>query len=215
VQRELREALDVADEQPDGTIFLIPTKLMDCEVPSRLQRWQWVELHKDGGHDALLASLQKRAASGRYGRLKPAPIQNVEELYQWESPSNAILIVDDNRDLLHFLERLLSVDWTVLTADSAAATRSIAKGKVLEGIVVDYMLPDGNGVELLLELLESNPRAVPLLITGTILPPKEEGLCAQKQIPVLRKPFLASDVSKLISAGSERRPSQSHSVPQE
>jgi CheY-like chemotaxis protein len=214
MQRELREALDVADEQPDGTVFLIPTKLMDCEVPSRLQRWHWVELHKDGGHDALLAALRARAASGHFGRLMPPLIQNAEELYEWELPSGAILIVDDNRDLLRFLERMLSDDWTVLAADSAAAARSIATGKVLAGIVVDYVLPDENGVALLLELLESNPPAVPLIITGTILPPEEEGLCAQKQISVLRKPFLAGDLRRLMSARSGPRPSQYHSAPQ-
>jgi hypothetical protein len=41
VQKEIKQALDVADEQPDGTIFLIPVRLEDCKVPSRLGAWQW------------------------------------------------------------------------------------------------------------------------------------------------------------------------------
>jgi hypothetical protein len=41
VQREIRYALDVADEQPDGTIFLIPVRLEECDVPERLRRWHW------------------------------------------------------------------------------------------------------------------------------------------------------------------------------
>src|SRR5258706_289801 len=41
VQKEIKDVLDVADEQPEGTIFLIPVKLEECEVPERLRRWQW------------------------------------------------------------------------------------------------------------------------------------------------------------------------------
>ena len=44
VQKEIRFALDIADEQPEGAIYLIPTRLEDCSVPSRLSRWQWVDL---------------------------------------------------------------------------------------------------------------------------------------------------------------------------
>ncbi len=31
VQKEIKHALDVADEQPEGTIFLIPLKLSRCQ----------------------------------------------------------------------------------------------------------------------------------------------------------------------------------------
>jgi hypothetical protein len=44
LQKEIGFALDVADEQPEGTIFLIPVKLEACDVPERLRRWQWVDL---------------------------------------------------------------------------------------------------------------------------------------------------------------------------
>ena len=33
---------------------------------------------------------------------------------------------------------------------------------------------------------------------GTILPPEEEALCEEHNFPVLRKPFLASDVMNQI-----------------
>ena len=44
IQKEIKFALDVADEQPEGTIFLIPTKLEECDVPERLSQWQWGNL---------------------------------------------------------------------------------------------------------------------------------------------------------------------------
>lgn len=61
VQKEIRYALDVADEQPDGTIFLIPLRFEECEMPERLCRWQWVNLFEDKGYERLLQSLSVRA----------------------------------------------------------------------------------------------------------------------------------------------------------
>ncbi len=64
VQKEIKLALDVADEKPDGAIFVIPARLEECEVPSRLSRWQWVNLIFDGKnfnrqeYERLLRSLQ-------------------------------------------------------------------------------------------------------------------------------------------------------------
>jgi hypothetical protein len=60
IQKEIRQVLDVADEQPDGTIFLIPVRLEECEVPDRLRRWQWVDLFKEGGYGRLMLALAAR-----------------------------------------------------------------------------------------------------------------------------------------------------------
>jgi hypothetical protein len=63
VQKELRLALDIADEKPEGTIFLIPLKLERCGVPERLARWQWINFNSRDGYDRLLESLRARALS--------------------------------------------------------------------------------------------------------------------------------------------------------
>jgi hypothetical protein len=63
VQKELRYALDVAQEQPEGSIFLIPLRLEDCVVPDRLQRYQWADLHAPSGFDRLMRSLVSRAGA--------------------------------------------------------------------------------------------------------------------------------------------------------
>ncbi len=36
--------LDIADEQPEGAIYLIPLRLEKCDIPKRLGRWQYVDL---------------------------------------------------------------------------------------------------------------------------------------------------------------------------
>jgi hypothetical protein len=63
IQKEIRQALDVADEKPEETIFLIPLRLEQCEVPERLRKWQWVDLFEKDGYQRLLRSLDSRASA--------------------------------------------------------------------------------------------------------------------------------------------------------
>lgn len=69
VQKEIKFALDIADEKPEGTVFVIPARLEECDVPERLSRWQWVNLFDETGY----ARVQKVLAS-RAGQIQvPAP----------------------------------------------------------------------------------------------------------------------------------------------
>ena len=61
VQKEIKFALDSAEEKPEGAIFLIPARLEECVVPERLGRWQWVDLYDRNGFVKLLRSLKLRA----------------------------------------------------------------------------------------------------------------------------------------------------------
>jgi len=61
VQKEIVFALDVADEKREGTVFIVPVKFEECEVPKRLSTWQWVDLRSNGGYAKLLLTLQTRA----------------------------------------------------------------------------------------------------------------------------------------------------------
>src|SRR5215831_948307 len=51
LQREIREALNVADEKLEGTIFIIPVRMEEVEVPKRLSKWQWADFFaRTDGH---------------------------------------------------------------------------------------------------------------------------------------------------------------------
>jgi formylglycine-generating enzyme required for sulfatase activity len=63
IQKEIKYAIDKADEKPEGTIFIIPVRLQECEVPRRLERWQWIDLFEKADYDRLLNSLTIRAKS--------------------------------------------------------------------------------------------------------------------------------------------------------
>jgi CheY-like chemotaxis protein len=64
--------------------------------------------------------------------------------------------------------------------------------------LLDYMLPDGNGVELAQYLKQIIPNLHVIMMTGTMLHPEEEAICEEHDFPVLRKPFLAADVMNQI-----------------
>lgn len=61
VQKEIKFALDIAEEKPEGSIFLIPARLEECPVPDQMSRWQWVDLYEENGFIKLLRSLKLRA----------------------------------------------------------------------------------------------------------------------------------------------------------
>jgi hypothetical protein len=63
VQKEIKFALDVADEQPEGTIFIIPLKLEECEIPERLNHLQWINYSEDDAFHKLVSSLKLKSLS--------------------------------------------------------------------------------------------------------------------------------------------------------
>ena len=68
------------------------------------------------------------------------------------------------------------------------------------------MLPDGNGVELAQQLRQSIPNLQVIMMTGSMLAPEEEAICEEHDFPVLRKPFLATDVMNQIRGAARGRP---------
>lgn len=55
VQKEIKFALDRADEQPEGAIFIVPVRLEECTVPTRLSKWHWIDLFRPNGHEQLMS----------------------------------------------------------------------------------------------------------------------------------------------------------------
>jgi hypothetical protein len=57
VQRQIPIALGAAEEQPDGSISIIPLRLEQCQVPERLTKSQWVDAFADNGYERLCRAL--------------------------------------------------------------------------------------------------------------------------------------------------------------
>jgi hypothetical protein len=79
VQREMRIALDRALEMPEGRIFLIPVRLEECELPHRLQSYQWVDLFTTGGMEKLIKSLNIRAKQVKARQLSADGVPQIQK----------------------------------------------------------------------------------------------------------------------------------------
>lgn len=64
VQKEIRKVLDVALEKPDETIFIVPVRLGECELPRRLRVWHYMDYfpaeRRNWAFERLLQSLRLR-----------------------------------------------------------------------------------------------------------------------------------------------------------
>lgn len=104
--KEISDALDVADQQPEGKIFLIPLKLEECEVPDRLHRWQWANLFEERGYERLLLTLRKRSLEGKSNEASEKEKKDIQNAIQkLEDPkSQRIRQIEPksaNREIIH------------------------------------------------------------------------------------------------------------------
>jgi hypothetical protein len=90
VQKEMKEAIDVLQEFPKGTIFLIPARLDRTEpIDDELRELNWVNLTPDY-HDGLARILSSLAS------LKPAPLTVVGTA---NAPTAPVKIIDKGREI--------------------------------------------------------------------------------------------------------------------
>jgi ATP-dependent protease Clp ATPase subunit/ActR/RegA family two-component response regulator len=122
----------------------------------------------------------------------------------WSRP--AILIVDDNHDLLMFLAtELKEAGWEMLMAENARTARQLFYELQPGAVLVDYLLGDDDGLKLGLEFQARTPAPQIVVMTGGGLSAEELVICRDRDIPILFKPFLATEVLNLIRRPSARR----------
>ena len=94
LNKEIRRALDTADEKPEGAIYIIPVKFDDC-VPSfeKLKKYQWVNYYEPGAHERLIKSLRLRAE-----------VLKIDTTAKQVVPPIPKPVADDGLDLYRFIE---------------------------------------------------------------------------------------------------------------
>jgi hypothetical protein len=70
IQREYKRAMRYQEEKPEGTIFVIPVRLDECEIPYTIQSLQFVDYPE--GYDRLVMALNARAG-GMAAHNAPTP----------------------------------------------------------------------------------------------------------------------------------------------
>lgn len=82
VNREIRRALDIAEEKLEGEIFIIPLRLDDCAPPfEQLKKLHWVDYFENNGYEKLIKSLVQRFE--RLGRKIQTSTSLPDDLYKF------------------------------------------------------------------------------------------------------------------------------------
>jgi DNA-binding NtrC family response regulator len=82
-------------------------------------------------------------------------------------PDRKIVIVDDEADVRLPLRRFLAgKGYAVLEADSVGALRSLLRGESADAAVVDFSLPDGDGLDVLRSIKAQDPTVPVVLLTA-------------------------------------------------
>jgi formylglycine-generating enzyme required for sulfatase activity len=97
VNKEIRRALDAADEKPEGAIYIIPLRLDDCSSSfERLKKLHWADYFTPNAHEKLIKSLRLRADA-----LK---IETSESVVTPVVQPKVSIAKDDDLDLYRFIK---------------------------------------------------------------------------------------------------------------
>jgi DNA-binding response OmpR family regulator len=137
----------------------------------------------DSGVDAGLA--QAGTATGR-----------TSELATEAPPRRRLLLVEDDRPTYSALRGILSLKgWDVRVATSVREGLEAATDGPYSAVVLDLMLPDGQGEAVLSEFRQRWGDSAPVVVTtGLSDPPRIEAVSRMGVAAVLRKPIHLADL---------------------
>ena len=93
--------------------------------------------------------------------------QSTSEIQNQTLQENSILVIDDDKDILQLYGLLLSkAGYSVDTAESAAEAIQKAKTRIFDLALVDIVLPDMQGTDLLTKINGQNGKMRKIMVTG-------------------------------------------------
>jgi ATP-dependent Clp protease ATP-binding subunit ClpA/ActR/RegA family two-component response regulator len=139
-----------------------------------------VDLDEDGAHLTLVA-------------IGGTPLPAV--------PPSTVLAIDDNDSVPGWLSRVLTDEGhRVLTGSTVEEALQQVEEEVPDVLILDHMLPDGDGVDLAVSLIKEFPDTRAVVMSGTALDEEEVLLCQRYDIPFLQKPFVAEELLGALEA---------------
>ena len=110
-----------------------------------------------------------------------------------------VLIVDDNAELLKFLTTVLqALGIEIITAATGEEATKLSRQKRIDVALVDYLLPDVDGLKLSSRLQAELPFLQVIIMTGEKLSSVDEERCSRDGWALIQKPFLVEDLMELI-----------------
>ena len=109
-------------------------------------------------------------------------------------------VVDDNRSVAEIISEILgSRDFTCFDAYDGRGALELASREPLDLMILDYILPDMDGLSVV-KKLESLGHEVPvLLVTGVAKDPPGGWMVSPLVKAIVRKPFLASELRAKVA----------------
>lgn len=117
-----------------------------------------------------------------------------------------ILIVDDETGMREGCRRALAPSgYSVDTAASITSARDLIRDEGYDLYLLDVMLPDGSGLDLIEPILEQDPNAICIIITGFGSIEMAVEAVRSGAYNFLSKPFTSEQLLIAVAQGLERR----------
>jgi ActR/RegA family two-component response regulator len=118
----------------------------------------------------------------------------------------AALIVDDDEQMAASMARLLTLDgYRCTSASNAAEARTQLRTREFAVAVVDVLLPDGSGIDLVKAMLGEQPDLAVVMVSGLDDPSVTDLALQTGAYGYVVKPFRSSQVSVTVANASSRR----------
>ncbi|MGH8015893.1 MAG: response regulator [Candidatus Zixiibacteriota bacterium] len=112
----------------------------------------------------------------------------------------SILIVEDNPNMSSLLEEMLEIfDCKSVRASSGQEALTRLEKEKFSLVITDQKMPNMTGLELLKNIKEKDPKMPVVIISGYSAREIEHDASAIKPDGFLSKPFLMSDIEKLLN----------------
>jgi DNA-binding NtrC family response regulator len=117
-----------------------------------------------------------------------------------------ILLVDDNRDILSYLEDTLSTfGYNVIPRPDAQAALSVVReGTNVDLVVTDYSMPGMDSHEYFTALKQALPAVPVIILTGYGSADIERKLLSIGSFTYVSKPIDAKELDRIVKAALER-----------
>ena len=117
----------------------------------------------------------------------------------------SLLLVDDEPDILDFLERALRRRYQVTRFSDSTAALAAVKIRSFDVLITDQKMPGVSGLELVAAMAELQPETVRVLISGfTDAPEIAHALAAARIHNFVLKPVDSEQLVEAIDAATRR-----------
>ena len=102
----------------------------------------------------------------------------------------SVLVVDDDKAILRTFSRILQrAGFSTETAENGKEALKKIQSRTFDVALIDVVLGDSNGLDLLPKIEESSPKTVKIMITGTDSTEKRNEACKNGADAYLTKPI--------------------------